>query len=145
MNTARPGSARQCGAALLAAVILVAIVGIGISGLYRHLHRGINDYKRFERDLRVLHLAEAGIDAAIARMRNNMSHDPASINLRLGTGEIQVSITPTEHPDIYRITSRATLRYGPVVHGEDTYVVKVLDNRDGAISRLSWHREKRQL
>jgi len=140
----RANTAWKCdsGSALLIAVLLVAILGIGTAALYRHLNRSFDDYARFERDLKITHLADAGIDAAIAALRRDDA--PETLELALGEGVVCVSIGGAAAPATHRIVSRAQLNHDGVVRASGTYVAEVRLMPDGAVQRLSWQREKKQ-
>ena len=146
------------GSALLIAILLVAVLGIGSAALYKHLNRSFDDYARFERELKLVHLADAGIDAAIAVLREGDA--PETLNLALGEGRIQIKIereTETlgygqrimqrlvaKNLGAWRITSQAALEHEGIVRAQETYSARVRISPTSMAQRLSWQREKKQ-
>ena len=130
------------GSALLAAIMLVAVLGIGAMTLYKHLNYNFDDYARFERELKLVHLADAGIDTAIASLREG--HDSDTLEITLGEGLIHVRIVQEENANIWHITSEATLSHEGIARAKETYSARVSIIPEGAVQRLSWKREKKQ-
>ena len=128
------------GSALLVALLLVATLGIGTAALFQYLNRSFDDYVRFEHNLKITHLADAGIDAAIAALRRGDA--PETLELALGEGVVRVSITPAAAT--HRIVSTAALRHDGVVRASGTCTAEVRVMPDGAVQRLSWQWEKKQ-
>jgi len=129
------------GSALLIAILLVAILGIGSAALFKHLNRSFDDYNRFEHDLKIVHLADAGIDTAIAALRKGNA--PETLELALGEGAINVIIAPEKDAGTWRITSEAALQYEGIVRATGTYTATVRIMPNGNVRRLSWQREKK--
>ncbi len=132
------------GSALLMAVVLIAVLSIGAAALFKHLHDSFEEYRRYERDTTVLHLADAGIDKAIAALRHTDRPTPETLEFTLGEGVIQVHIAAADDAGAYHITSQAALRYEGITRATDTYTAVVRVMPGGDVRRLSWKREKRQ-
>lgn len=145
------------GSALLIAILLVAILGIGTAAVFKHLNRSFDDYARFERELKLTHYADAGIDAAIAVLRTG--NTPETMELGLGEGRIRVTVereaeTPgygqrlmqrlvTKNLGAWRITAQAALEHEGIVRAEETYSARVRITPTGEAQRMSWQREKK--
>ena len=146
------------GSALLIAILLVAILGIGAAAVFKHLNRSFDDYARFERDLKLVHLADAGIDAAIAALRKGDVSE--TLDLTLGEGRVQVKLDREEETLNYwhrilqrlyskglgtwRISSEAALQHDGLVRATEIYTATVRISPTGDVQRLSWQREKKQ-
>ncbi len=144
MGNRRTINGHNRGSALLIAVLLVAVLGIGAAALFKHLNNSFEEHRRFERDLTVAHLADAGIDAAIAALRANSTLTPEPFERALGEGIVRVDIAAKDSAAAYRITSRAALRHEGITRAADTYTADVRIMPTGEVRRLSWQREKRQ-
>jgi GNAT superfamily N-acetyltransferase len=146
------------GSALLIAILLVAVLGIGTAAVFKHLNRSFDDYARFERELKLVHYADAGIDAAIAALRTGDA--PETLELALGEGRIQVKVEREaetlgygqrlmqrlvlKNLGSWRITAQAALEHEGIVRAEETYSARVRITPAGDVQRLSWQREKKQ-
>ena len=146
------------GSALLIAILLVAVLGIGSAALFKHLNRSFDDYARFERELKLTHYADAGIDAAIAALHTGDA--PEMLELALGEGRIRVKVEREaetlgygqrlmqrlvkKNLGTWHITSKAALEHEGIVRAEETYSARVRITPTGEVQRLSWQREKKQ-
>ena len=146
------------GSALLIAILLVAVLGIGTAAVFKHLNRSFDDYVRFERELTLVHYADAGIDAAIAALRTGDA--PETLELTLGEGRIRVKVEreaetlgywqrlmqrlATKNLGDWRVTAQAALEHEGIVRAAETYSARVRITPTGEAQRLSWQREKKQ-
>lgn len=98
------------GAALLLALGLLAVLGMASAVLWAHLHRS-HDLLRWETRREIAyHLAEGGLDYALAHLRNTPDFREAA-DLPLGRGRFSVSVTAL--PGGFAILSTGTVGEGP--------------------------------
>lgn len=143
MNVQPTRSPRQ-GSALLFAVVLLAVLSIGLTAFYKHLHRGFENHRRFEQDQITFYLAEAGVHKALARLRVEPDVYRGETGLALGDGKVDVAVTPIKEHRAYRIRSQAFLTDGVVTRAVYTLEVEAHLAPSGAITVTQWHREKKQ-
>lgn len=132
------------GSAFVIAVVLVAVLGIGGATAYRSIHRALGEHRRFEQTLVLSHLADAGIDMALATLHSDPDNAAREFSLALGDGTVQVVVRPGAVPETYRLTARAELRNGPVIRAAATYTATAHIEQGVPPRLLSWQLEKAQ-
>jgi type II secretory pathway component PulK len=99
---------RSRGAALIMALLLVTIVGVGAAAVWQYLHITLKESTHAESREVVFCLAEAGLDKAIAMLRTKPDYSGEK-NTPLGEGQFSVRVTPAKVPGQYQVKSEAFL------------------------------------
>jgi hypothetical protein len=142
----RPGSKRHpdSGAALMMAVLLVAILTIGSSALWRHLHMTLGEGQRVEMAEAARALAEGGLDQAVARLRVQPDAYRGEQNTPLGEGRFSVTVEPLGFPGAYRLISHGELLGGKHVLTRQTLIAELALSPAGEVRRFQWSIEKKR-
>jgi len=127
----------RSGAALICAVLLVAILTIGASALWRHLHITLAEGDRQEKNAVAQQLAEAGLDKAVARLRGAPAGYQGEQNTPLGEGRFSVTVLP-QSGGLYRLTATGELTDGPLVLTRRTLDGELKLTPAGTIERFGW-------
>jgi len=116
---------RRGGFALLAAVAYLAIASTFVSAYLYDVRRAIDHERTTDRDIVCRHLADAGIDLALAELRANNAY--SGVDITLGDGIVSVMVTIEDGAflmssvgrlmdgpvEIHRVERKARLRLGP--------------------------------
>jgi Tfp pilus assembly protein PilX len=131
------------GSVLIFVMLLVAILGLGTAEAWRHLHMTLKESTRIEYALNAQHLAEAGLDKALAALRAHADYR-GEADTALGMGRFSVTVTPAaDAPRSYVLL--ATGKAGEAEHPIATRTLRamlVLDAK-GGIRQYRWQPEKR--
>jgi hypothetical protein len=132
---------RAQGSALIMAVILIGVMSIGSAALWQYLHITLQEQTRHAQRDTVHHLAEAGLEKAIATLRI----DPncrGQQDTRLGPGTFSVIVDPTDTPGTYQILSTGDLIEKIVTRATHTLAADLALDPDGNISAYRWQVHK---
>jgi hypothetical protein len=97
----------QRGSALLVALILLMVLGIGSAATWRALHFELEGTRVQGQQATAYFLAEAGLEKAVAMLRLDPAYT-GEADTPLGAGGFTVRVTPLE-PGAYHIESTGTL------------------------------------
>lgn len=136
-------TASNSGSALLLAVLLVAIMGIGSTALWRLLHSTLAEGRRYEKSEMALHLAEAGLEKAVAELRSQPDTYRGETDTQLGRGRFSVAVQPGPHPGEYRLESTGKLTDGGVAFARKTLEAELTLTNSGAVRVFHWRVRKR--
>ena len=120
--TARRG---EEGAALLAALLIMIILGAGATATWRYMlmsHDHIHRQQRFQQSR---HLAEAGLDAALAALRVNQDF-PGEHRVRIGWGQYTTQVTKSRESTTGDQSSYTIISTGQLTGGEDVLAEQTL-------------------
>jgi len=134
----------QRGAALILALLLVAIMGIGCTAVWRYLHTTLSETRRYERTETVQHLAEGGLEKAVAELRAAGGRYRGEEHTPLGAGRFSVAVQPEEgKPGTYRLLSVGELEDGGHVFARRVLEADLQLTPDGEVQAFYWRIEKR--
>ncbi len=115
------------GVALLMALFLLAALSIGTTAAWQFMNRTFDEGRRFQHGQKTLLLAEAGLEKAVAELRNDPAY-AGDKDVPLGEGRFTVCVTRRQGTifslesfgrlgdpkhETFRATLEATLRLGP--------------------------------
>ena len=112
--TARRG---EEGAALLAALLIMIILGAGATATWRYMLMSHDHIHR--------HLAEAGLDAALAALRVNQDF-PGEHRVRIGWGQYTTQVTKSRESTTGDQSSYTIISTGQLTGGEDVLAEQTL-------------------
>ncbi len=130
----------RSGAALILAVVLVMVLGIGASAVWRYLHITLKETTRHEKLSVALHLAEAGLDKAVAELRAKPEYR-GEHKTALGLGRFSVTVTE-ESPNVFRLESTGEMAEEGRVQGMVVLAADVALGPDRMVQRYSWRMEQ---
>ncbi len=141
ISTAR-SEVRRRGAALIMAIMLVAVMGIGAGAVWSYLHVTLKQGQRTENDAVAQCLAEAGLDKAIAELRAKRPYTGEK-DTWLDGGRFAVEVTRGAGPGDYVL--RATGERGTENHLWARCVLQadLSFGPDGTVTQYRWHVERR--
>jgi Tfp pilus assembly protein PilX len=84
-------SVQQRGAALMMALMVLMIVSIGATVVFRHWHLSLQAQRNHIQAVETRHLAEAGLEKALAQLRLNPDYTGEE-NTPLGAGAFSVAV-----------------------------------------------------
>ncbi len=129
------------GAAIILAVILVAVMSIGVSAVWKYLHVTLGEEKRMENAEAALHLAEAGLEKAVAELRVRPDGYRGEIGTPLGAGRFSVEVRPGTVRANYQIVSRGEAGEGRFIRARKTLVAEVALSSSNEVRRFHWVEE----
>ncbi len=129
---------RQQGSVLLAAVVMVMILGLGGAALLKYLHVTLAETKRHENTEIALHLAEAGLDKAVAMLRVQPQTYRGESATPLGVGSFSVRVKPEEKQGAYRLSATGTIGEEGRVRLAKTLEAQLSLSPAGEVTRYSW-------
>lgn len=135
--------ARETGTALLMAVVLVAAMSIGGAAVWHYLHRTLAETKALENAQITLHLAEAGLETAIAKLRAQPEDYRGEANAPLGPGRFSVTVQPQPEAGAYRLVSRGELVHGRFVRASTALEGELRLASSGEVVAFHWQERKR--
>ncbi len=115
------------GVALLMALFLLAALSIGSTAAWQFMNRTFDEGRRFQHGQKAFLLAEAGLEKAVAELRNDPAY-AGDKDISLGEGRFTVRVTQRQgavfslessgrlanpNYESFRTTLEATLRFGP--------------------------------
>lgn len=131
--------AGQRGAALLFSLMVLVILSIGTSVLWQQVHGTLRQHRIAWHQEQAFQLAEAGLETAVAQLRETAGAYRGEKAVALGPGRFSVVVTPDDSPDTYVI--HATGRLDHAAYHYDTARLKATLTLDGQgqIRRYAWH------
>ena len=132
------------GSALIMAVVLIGVMSIGSAALWRYLHTTLREQTRNARTDTTQHLAEAGLEKALAILRTNRAYEGEQ-DTPLGEGTFSVVVERPGATDTYRILSTGKLEDDDIVRATQTLIGDVTLDAAGTIKTYRWkvHKELR--
>lgn len=100
---------RRAGYAMILVLGYVSAVTLFAAVFLEALHLGMNEARKADRHRVCVHLADAGVDKAIASLRSQDAAYTGEQAAELGDGRFDVSVTPGESPGTFAIVSRGYL------------------------------------
>jgi len=132
---------QERGAALVLALLLIIILGIGAAASWRHMHVTLKRGETVANDEAALQLADAGVNRAAAML----SADPAyrgEERTPLGDGFYTVTVRPLADGR-YVAEARGTLEDGGVVRGACGVTAELARLPEGGVRVLRWTEQRR--
>lgn len=142
MTATRTSRQGHEGLALLLVLGYLAIVMIGSTTFYALLNATLSQSQAREDGRTCLHLAEAGVDKAIAELQHDASDYRGEKGTVLGKGRFTVNVKPMERPQCFRITSTGLLKDGRFVKKRAHIVAEVSLVDQHRVDVLRWSEGK---
>jgi hypothetical protein len=143
MNILTISTARRRGSALFLAVGLVAVMSIGGAALWRYLQSTLAEARRAEITAVAQHLAEAGLEKAVASLRENPRTYRGEENTPLGRGRFSVSVEQPRPGEFIVIARGEMAETGDVQASQTLRAALTLSGR-GEARAYHWAVEKRK-
>lgn len=105
--------ANQRGAALIFALMVLFILSMGTSVLWKQLHSNLDQQRRSWHREQAFQLAEAGLEHAIAGLRASGAAYEGAADVPLGAGTYSVSIAPGDTPGEFALEAWGRLEPAP--------------------------------
>ena len=99
----------QSGFAMILVLGFIMVVTLFATAFLRATHSNLNEGRRVARDQVCVHLADAGVNQAIAMLRGNGTAYEGEKGTPLGDGAFDVAVEPLPQPRHYRIVSTGYL------------------------------------
>lgn len=131
---------RERGAALLMALMLVAVAGIGAGAVWSYLHVALHQSKRSEHTAVTQCLAEAGLDKAVAELRAKRPYT-GETNTCLDGGRFSVRVNAAGESGHYLLESLGEVANGSEVLARCALRAELTVSPEGGISRYQWRVE----
>ena len=130
------------GSALILAVVLVGVMSIGSAALWQYLHGTLREQSRNAQLDTAQHLAEAGLDKAVAMLRRDVAYATEQ-DTPLGDGTFSVAVERPAAAGAYLILATGKLGDEVVVRATRTLVGELPVDSTGTIETYHWtiHRE----
>ncbi len=100
------------GAAMLLALASLAIMGIALSATLTWFHATLKYTSTSDARLACSHIAEAGLDKALAEIQSGNRAYTGETNTPIGDGTFSVSVSPADRPGWLTVKSTGTLPRG---------------------------------
>lgn len=142
MTTQTHTGRRNAGVAMVLALLLVAIMGITGAALWKRLHITFAEMRRVEDAEVTLHLAEAGLEKAVAMLRRDPAY-PGESGTALGEGAFSVAVERTGSGS-YRLWAEGVLESKPVVQHRTVLLGELTLGPGGRVSAYRWRHAKAQ-
>jgi hypothetical protein len=133
---------QERGTALLFALVVLAILSIGTSALWRQLHSNLQQHRVAWHKEQAFQLAEAGLESSIAHLRATADTYTGEKNVPLGAGTFSVVVTPGEGRGVYRITSTGRLENAAYRFDTVTLSAALHLADNGRILNYAWQQQK---
>jgi hypothetical protein len=91
------------GSALIFVVILLTVLGLGVTATYRYMMMSDQHARRLARNAEAAYLAEAGLEKAIAALREDPGAYRGEEKTPLGDGRFSVSVNADTMPGQYTL------------------------------------------
>ncbi len=131
------------GSALIMAIVLIAVLGISNAALWKYLHVTLAQQARQERSEIAQHLAEAGLERAVALLRVDGEYRGEQ-GTELGAGVFSVAVERTAAPRGYRIVSTGEITYEGATLAKRVLEAALLLSTDGAVQGYHWRAVEKQ-
>jgi type II secretory pathway component PulK len=126
------------GTALLFALVVLAILSIGTSVLWRQIHGNFQQYRVAWHQEQAFQLAEAGLETAIAGLRQAQGDYGGEENVPLGGGFFSVSVSPGKASGTFQIASTGRTENAAYRHDRVTLDATLTVSGDGRILVYYW-------
>lgn len=110
---------------MIFALVVLFVLSLGTAVLWRQIHINLAGEHRAWRQEQAHQIAEAGIDHALALLRDGGAAETVLDRVPLGAGVYTVQITPGDTPGAFRVTSGAQLDAGDPKSGQVTLRARV--------------------
>ena len=130
---------RNEGTALIFAIMVLAILSIGTSVLWKQLHQNLEQHRMAWHQEQVFLVAEAGLDTAIARLRQPNANYAGEEDVVVGPGRFTVVVTPDGAARSYRLRSRARLDHVTSRYSAVTLAATLRLSPTGEVIAYAWH------
>ncbi len=117
MDHARPNGSETRGSALLLAIVMLAVMSLGAAVVWRSLTSTTDRQFRAELEERAWHTAEAGLEKAIAALRESGTAYTGEKDTPFDRGSFTVQVIDST-PNTYELRSDGTVHDGKVVFAE---------------------------
>jgi len=132
--------ANNRGSALLAALVVLAIVGIGVSVVWSRLHITLGQVQQKAESRQAIYLAEGGLEKAVAKLR--VQREYAGENgTALGAGRFSVQVSPLGEGR-FRLLSTGELTSGATRMARRALEAELTLDASGAV--VSYHETRRR-
>ncbi len=128
------------GSALLMAVVLVMVLSIGAAAVWHYLHVTLRETARQEKLTMALHLAEAGLDKAVAELRARPGYQGEQ-KTPLGRGRFSVTVTPQAASGGFQLVSTGEVAEDGRVQGAVVLAAELALGPDRTVKRYHWRKE----
>jgi Tfp pilus assembly protein PilX len=128
----------QRGTALIFALVVVFVLSIGTSVLWKQLHANLNEQRRTWHREQAFQLAEAGLEHAIARLRTNPAGYTGETDVPLGAGAFSVQVTRPTGADTYVLESWGRLNQNTGIHDRAGLRARLRLDAGGAVAEYAW-------
>lgn len=126
------------GTALIFALVVVFILSVGTSVLWRQLHMNLEEQRRAWHREQAFQLAEAGLDRAIAQLRARGAAYTGESGVPLGAGHYSVSVSAGDSPGAYVIESTSRLEFATAGMDRAGLRGRVRLAPDGSVLTYTW-------
>jgi len=126
------------GMALYLVIGFLAALMIASGAFFTLLHRTIDHAHAADRHQVCLHIAEGGLDKALAELRARPGSYDGEEETPLGRGLFTVQLEPSQTSGMYRVASTGILRDGPVVLARARVAAMIAVTPEGAVAVLEW-------
>ncbi len=127
------------GSALLMAVVLVMVLSIGASAVWHYLHVTLKETTRQEKLTMAMHLAEAGLDKAVAALRARPGYKGEQ-KTPLGRGRFSVTVTKAAAGGFHLVSTGEVAEDGRV-QGTVVLAAELTLGPDHTVKRYHWRKE----
>ncbi len=125
------------GAALMFALVVIGVLGIGTSVLWSQLHQNLKQHRITWHKEQAFQLAEGGLHTACAALQQTGGAYRGESETPLGEGTFTVVVAPQDKPGDYEITSTGQL--STTVHADRFTLHATLTMTDGGrVTNLQW-------
>lgn len=126
------------GMALYLVIGFLAALMIASGAFFTLLHRTMDHARAVDRHQVCIHIAEGGLDKALAELRARPGSYHGEEETALGQGLFTVEVEPPQPSGTYRVASTGFLRDGPVVLARARVAATIAVAADGAVAVLEW-------
>jgi hypothetical protein len=119
------------GAALWIALAMMALLSIGASAAWRHMHTTMAYQKRCERMEQCRNFAEAGLEMAVARLQAAPAYRGEN-GVPLGEGTFSMAVEMLD-AGVYQLASTGSFKGGAHTRYKETMHARLELEHDGAI------------
>lgn len=137
-----PDRKLQRGSALIFVVILLTVMAVGSTAMWRYLHFNGEHGRRVTETAKAIHLAEAGLEKAIAALREQGAAYQGETNTALGDGRFSIRVQPTAETGAWTLRSTGELTDGQLVLKRVTLKGALKLSSSGAVAEYHWSRDR---